>query len=144
MVVTQTKAQSDIERRSIRIAFFAGACNILYSVLFSFEIYGRGSFTADYVELIVQFGSLTPLVVVAIGRQIAAITHAYALLLLMILVGEVLYLLGSSPIFGLASHLLSTLLGLFSAFFLLMLAASYLEILIVDALKDRKEPGADG
>jgi hypothetical protein len=77
---------------------------------------------------------------VIIGRQIAAIAYTYAWLLFMILVGQLL----RSVDWALAlSSWAWFLLGALSVFFLLMLAASYLEVLIVNALKRRNGPGTD-
>jgi len=134
--VTQTEAQSD--RRAVAAAVFAGTCSVLSTVFILFAI----GPDIDYPAMIVLGINLAPLLVVIIGRHVAAIAFTYAWLLFFILLGWAISF-PSSVKFVLAD-LLGTLVGIVSVFFLLMLAAKYLEILVANALKRRSGPNMDG
>jgi hypothetical protein len=167
MVMTQTKARSDIGRWSIAAAVLACTCNVSSSALLYYQRYLQDIIirerdvvlnypyhdvvTDSYcVEIINQCIFLAPLLVVIIFRHVAAITFMYALMLCIILAGRVyhvvqLHLVGIDAVskFG-WEDLASTLLGAASLAIALLWAFIRSVAFIGHALKPRNGADTDG
>jgi hypothetical protein len=140
MTGNETEERSGIERRSIVAACVAGVCNVLSILIASFDFF-RHEIVLDQLSMkIVWFlVLLAPMVVAIIGRHIAVVTYPYASLLFLILAGQ---LAGSAASTFIASWGWA-LLGMLSAFFLLMLTAKYLEAVFTSAWRRRYGESAE-
>lgn len=131
--------EAESRRRSIRAAFIAGLCNVVFVVPLILDVYrGWNSIALSYPGILFVCIYLAPLLVVIIGRQIVQITYTYAVMLSVLLVVG----LGQHPLAFLA-NLLMLVLGGASAFFLLVLAAQNLETAATNAWKRRRGSNAD-